>query len=84
MAAISKKFVDICTNSNRIPLEKNISSFRSSQHIEYCSYRPEFWNLLPEDYPILVGCDAHRIEEVCLSKKENLMCSSKRSVMHVI
>lgn len=84
MVDVSKKFIDIAISANRIPLEKNISSYRSGKHIEFCSYRPEFWNLLPGDYPILVGCDAHRIEEVCLSDEKYVMSQHRRQVMHIV
>lgn len=84
MAAVSEKFIDFAIRANRIPLEKNISSYLYSvQHTEYSSYRPEFWNMLPDDYPILVGCDAHGVGEICLSDEKYVITSPKRTTMHL-
>lgn len=50
----ARELIGVATQHGRIPLEKNIASMDS-----YNMYRPDFWDLLDEDYPVVIGCDAH-------------------------
>ena len=42
-----------------LPLEKNLSSIRRKRQ-----YWDEFWNLVPKSANIVVGCDAHAVDEI--------------------
>jgi histidinol-phosphatase (PHP family) len=40
-------------------LEKNLESMKKDH-----MYWPEFWNLVPAEQKVIIGCDAHAAEEV--------------------
>ena len=55
----SKELVAVARQHGSIPLEKNLASMRSEN-----MYREPFWKIVGEDYPVLVGCDAHAPEDL--------------------
>lgn len=52
------KYINLLKKIN-VPIEKNLASIRSNG-----LFRPEFWKLVPDNYPIVVGCDAHFLDEL--------------------
>ena len=58
MRRLSEDFIDTATGKG-ISLEKNLASMRHKGQ-----YWDEFWELVPVDYPIITGCDAHAVEDI--------------------
>lgn len=61
MADVAEEFIAYAARSHYIPLEKNVSSLRQKKH-----FWMEFWNMLPLNYPTIVGCDAHTLDELAI------------------
>lgn len=66
MADIAEKFIAFAAHAHCIPLEKNISSYHTKKY-----YWKEFWNMLPLDYPTIIGCDAHALDELVICTSDN-------------
>jgi len=50
-----------------VPIEKNLASIRFDMKYKdkLCKqYREEFWRLVPDDCPVITGCDAHSLFEL--------------------
>lgn len=62
MADIAEEFIAYAAHSHYILLEKNISSLRQNRY-----FWKEFWNMLPLNYPTIIGCDAHTLNELMIS-----------------
>ena len=58
METEAKRFLDVATKK-RITIERNIASM----YHDY-QYWDEFWELVPEDLPVIVGSDAHTIDDL--------------------
>ncbi len=58
MRRLSEDFIDTAAGKG-ISLEKNLASMRHKGQ-----YWDEFWELVPVDYPIITGCDAHVVEDI--------------------
>jgi len=58
MDMLAKKIISAAAENNII-LEKNMSSL-----VKQNCFRPEFWALVPEDYPVIKGLDAHMVSQL--------------------
>ena len=58
MAVLSKSLIDSACAAG-IMLENNLESMKHERY-----YWDEFWNLIPEDADIVIGTDAHSIDEL--------------------
>ncbi|MDT3843431.1 MAG: PHP domain-containing protein [Bacillota bacterium] len=58
MKKASERFISKAIEHS-LTLEKNLSSIRRKRQ-----YRDSFWNLVLKNVPIIVGCDAHAVDEI--------------------
>lgn len=58
MEQMSKEIIDIAKKQN-VLLEQNISSMKQGN-----SYRPEFWEMVLDDKDIIIGLDAHSVDDL--------------------
>mgnify|MGYP002626533064 CR=1 FL=1 len=58
LEALSRELIH-AAEANHVVLEHNLSSMRNPHH-----YWEEFWAMVPERVPTIVGCDAHKVSEL--------------------
>jgi histidinol-phosphatase (PHP family) len=58
MDLFSRDLILECARHN-VMLEKNLESMKTDY-----MYWPEFWNLVPGGQKVIIGCDAHAVEEI--------------------
>ena len=58
MTALSRCLIDAAVSAG-MKLEKNLESMKRKKN-----YREEFWDLVPDTADVIVGTDAHSIDEL--------------------
>ncbi|MCR4612108.1 MAG: PHP domain-containing protein [Lachnospiraceae bacterium] len=62
MKTEAERFIRVATKKN-ITIEKNIASMHHKNQ-----YWKEFWDLVPKDMPIVIGSDAHCLDDIVVGK----------------
>lgn len=74
IAGTKTGYFDVVAHPDRLfKREKNVPSMHRKKQ-----YWGEFWELVPEDVPIIVGCDAHSLEDIeaCIDEQSKSYISS--------